>query len=183
VNWHWATCTLLRLLILRIIAFFYCFQKENNRQMFIMARSNFFKNEVSYIGRVRKGRSMNCPFCRHCNSAGFSSHAEDDCESFLDLNELMVKNTEATFFLRMQGYSMENAGIFHGDIVVVDRSVVESGNIVIAVMQGCFTISRLIKKGGRVWLKPENVHYPSIEVKNLEDFEIWGTVVYTIRKL
>lgn len=153
--------------------------KTRYELMFIM----ILKNEVSYIGSSQNNWPIKCPLYLHRVSAGFPSPAEDECESSLNLNSLMVKNAEATFFLRVLGCSMERVGIFEGDIVVVDRSIpVQYGNIVIAFIQNAFTIRRLVKKGEKVLLQAENIHDPIIEIKNPEEFEIWGTVTYVIHK-
>lgn len=140
-----------------------------------------FKNEVSYIGRAQTKRSIKRPLFLHRVSAGFPSPADDECESLLDLNELVIRNTESTYFLRVLGYSMENASIFQGDIVIVDRSIVaQPGNVVIAFIQDAFTIKRFLKKGEKCFLQSENLHYPLIEIE--KDFEIWGVVTYVLHK-
>ena len=116
--------------------------------------------------------------------AGFPSPAEDYIEKGLDFNELLVRRPAATFCLRVSGDSMTGAGIFNGDILVVDRSVrPANGQIVIAVLDGELTVKRLDSSGPRPVLRAENAAYPSIEVKSGSSFEIWGTVLYSIRDL
>ena len=110
--------------------------------------------------------------------AGFPSPADDHIEEVIDLNELLIRNPPATFFVRAMGQSMLKAGILDGDILVVDRS--ESachGDIVVACLEGEFTVKRLrIGPGCRVWLVPESDDFQAIEIENERDFAIWGVV-------
>jgi DNA polymerase V len=116
--------------------------------------------------------------------AGFPSPAEDYVEDYLDLHKLMVKNPTATFFLRVKGSSMVEAGIFDGDLLVVDRSLpAVSGRIVVAALDGELTVKRLKIKGARVYLAPENPSYPVTEITDREDAVIWGVVTYVARKV
>lgn len=116
--------------------------------------------------------------------AGFPSPAEDYVERKLDLHEHLVRNPAATFFLRARGDSMIRAGIHDGDLLIVDRSVTAGqGKIVIAAVEGELTVKRLIRKGGRVLLAPENPDYPAIDITEREYVHIWGVVVYAIHKL
>ncbi len=121
----------------------------------------------------------------HSISAGFPSPADDYLEKRLDLNKHLVKNPAATFFVRVAGDSMIGAGIHDEDLLVVDRSLrATHGKIVIAIINNEFTVKRLIKKSGKVYLVPENSNYKSIELK--EDIEtiIWGvvtTVLHDVR--
>lgn len=115
--------------------------------------------------------------------AGFPSPAEDYAERSLDLNELMVKHPAATFFVRVEGDSMRDANIFSGDILVVDRSLEPtSGHIVVAVLNGDFTVKRMRKNQEGIWLVPENPAYPAIKVHPEADFQVWGVVTYVIHK-
>ncbi len=116
-------------------------------------------------------------------SAGFPSPAEDFLDKKLDLNEYLIKNPSATFLVRVNGNSMIDAGIFNGDILIVDRSVeATNGRIVIGVINGEFTVKRIIKSGKKVFLKPENEKFKPIELTEDMDFKIWGVVIYTIHK-
>lgn len=117
-------------------------------------------------------------------SAGFPSPAEDFLDSKLDLNEYLIRNPSATFFVRVNGNSMVNAGIYDGDILIVDRSVeAADGKVVIGVINGEFTVKRIIKKGKKFFLKPENEKFTPIEITEDMDFKTWGVVVYTIHKI
>ncbi|MBW7866596.1 MAG: translesion error-prone DNA polymerase V autoproteolytic subunit [Candidatus Hydrogenedentes bacterium] len=113
--------------------------------------------------------------------AGFPSPADDYMERSLDLNELMVKRPEATFFVRVKGDSMTGADIRSGDILVVDRSLdARDGHVVVAVLDGEFTVKRLRRRGGRVLLEPENRAFRPIIVGPEQDFQVWGVVTYAI---
>ena len=115
--------------------------------------------------------------------AGFPSPAEGYLDKTLDLNELLITHPAATFFVRVAGDSMQNAGIYSGDVLIVDRSLqpLES-TIVIAIINGEFTVKRLLKKEGRVFLAPENPSYPILEITPESDFQVWGVVTYVIHK-
>ncbi len=116
-------------------------------------------------------------------SAGFPSPAEDYIEQRLDLNELLVQNPAATFFVRVNGDSMTGAGINHNDILVVDRSLEPAnGRIVIAVIDGEFTVKRLVKHGDTCRLVAENPDYPPIEITEDSSCEIWGVVTSSINQ-
>ncbi len=128
---------------------------------------------------------QSCPIPFFLNSipAGFPSPADDYIESQLDLNELIIKHPTATFFVRVEGESMSGASIASGDILVVDRSLeAKSKCIVIAKVDGEFTVKRLIVREKGILLQSENDRYPSIEINHESDFQIWGVVTYVIHK-
>ena len=116
--------------------------------------------------------------------AGFPSPAEDYLDRKLDLHEHLVRNEAATFFLRAHGQSMLGAGIHDGDLLVVDRSV-DAGHrkVVIAALDGELTVKRLLRRGGRVLLAPENPQFEPIDITEREYVHIWGVVTYVIHKL
>lgn len=117
-------------------------------------------------------------------SAGFPSPADDYLDRKLDLNEHLVKNPAATFFVRVAGDSMLGAGINDNDILVVDRSLEPcSGNIVIAVINGELTVKRLIKTKNSCRLAAENPAYPDLEIDEDTPLEIWGVATYAIHSL
>lgn len=108
-------------------------------------------------------------------SAGFPSPAGDFLEGKLDLNEHLIKNPPATFFVRVSGDSMIGAGIYPDDILVVDRSEEpKSGKIVIAVIDGELTVKRLKQGRDGVWLLPENPSYAPIAITAEMAFQVWG---------
>ena len=117
-------------------------------------------------------------------SAGFPSPADDYLDRRLDLNEHLIKNPAATFFVRVAGDSMTGAGINDDDMLIVDRSLEPaSGNIVIAVINGELAVKRLLKKNGNCQLVAENQHYPPLEINEDTPLEIWGVVTYAIHSL
>jgi DNA polymerase V len=114
-------------------------------------------------------------------AAGFPSPAEEYLEKTLDLNEYLVPRPEATFFVRVSGDSMIGASIHHGDILVVDRSQTpRPGNIVIALVDGEFTVKRLKKTPQGLELAPENPEYVSIQLTDETDFQVWGVVLHVV---
>ena len=116
-------------------------------------------------------------------SAGFPSPAQDYIEQTLDLNELCIKHPAATFFVRVEGDSMINAGIFPNDILVVDRSIqAVQGDIVVASLYGEFTVKELVL-GAKPYLLPHNPAYPPIDIPKGGDLEIFGVVTNVVRNL
>lgn len=116
------------------------------------------------------------------NATGFGAAADDYMERGVDLNEQLIRNKPATYFMRVSGNSMINASIHDGDIVIVDRSIKPvSGKIVIAVVDGEMLIRRLEKTMNRVRLIPETPKLSPIEVNEFSDLVIWGVVTYTIK--
>lgn len=117
------------------------------------------------------------PLYSHKVVAGFPSPADDYIETYLDLNEKLVSNKEATFLLRVQGDSMQDVGIYEGDILIVDRSENPTpGKIVIAALDGELTVKRLVVNNKGTFLAPENPNYPLIPVTEESDMVIWGVV-------
>lgn len=116
--------------------------------------------------------------------AGFPSPADDYIEGRLDLNEYFITHPAATFYVRVTGESMTQAGIFPGDILIVDRALEPvHGAIVIAVVNNELTVKRLYCKDGRVELHPENPDYPVITFTQETELVIWGVVSGVTRKL
>ena len=116
-------------------------------------------------------------------SAGFPSPAQDYIEQSLDLNDLCIKHPAATFFVRVEGDSMINAGIFPNDILVVDRSIqAVQGDIVVASLYGEFTVKELVL-GAKPYLLPHNPAYPPIDIPEGGDLEIFGVVTNVVRNL
>ena len=115
--------------------------------------------------------------------AGFPSPAEDHVEGKLDLNQHLIQRPASTFFVRASGESMRDAGIFDGDLLVIDRSIAPLvGDVVIAVLHGELTVKRLAKSDNQSWkLKAENPSFPDLPVDEF-GCEIWGVVTSSIRK-
>ncbi len=115
------------------------------------------------------------------NATGFGAAADDYMERGIDLNEQLIRNKPATYFMRVTGNSMINAGIHDGDVVIVDRSLKPvSGKIVIAILDGDMLIRRLEKTMNRLRLIPETPKLAPIEIAEYSDMTIWGVVTYVI---
>ena len=124
---------------------------------------------------------LKIPLLSDSISAGFPSPADDYTEENIDLNEHLISNPFSTFFLRVKGHSMVNAGIKDNDLIIVDKSLrAKTGNIIIAMVDGEFTIKRLSIKNNELYLKAENPNYPDFRFKNHIDIQIWGVVIYSI---
>ena len=105
------------------------------------------------------------PLAEERVTAGFPSPAEDFTDIGIDLNEQLIQHPASTFFLRVSGYSMTGAGIHDGDLLIVDRSLDPiPGRIVIAAMDGAFTVKRLTHHRGKPRLEADNPDYPPIEL-------------------
>lgn len=116
--------------------------------------------------------------------AGFPSPAEDFLEKRLDLNDYLIKNQSATFLVKVEGTSMIGAGIHHGDVLVVDRSIEpENNKIVLGVLNGEFTVKRLVKRGKEVILMPENESFQPIKLSPEMNFQVWGVVTFVLHKV
>ena len=140
------------------------------------------KKRTKIINYLFNGRQIKVPLFSSLVEAGFASPADDFVEEYLDLNELLVKREEATFFVRVAGYSMIDAGIQPDDILIVDRSVdAKHGKIVIAVIDGEVTVKRLSTFGGKVILKAENSEYKDIPIFGA--LHIWGVVTSVIHRV
>ncbi len=123
------------------------------------------------------------PMFGHTVQAGFPSPADDYVADTLDLNEHLIHHKEATFFVEASGASMIGAGIHDGDILVVDKSLTAShGDIIIATVDGEFTVKRLEKSGGKVRLMPENADFKPIEFKNEQELLVFGVVTSVIHQ-
>ena len=102
----------------------------------------------------------------------------------LDLNEHLIRQPAATFFVRAKGDSMIGAGIHDGDLLVVDRSAdAKNGNVVIAVVNGELSVKRYLRSGQNFSLVPENPDYPPITINEGDDIRLWGVVTNVIHQL
>ncbi|MFT4578626.1 MAG: DNA polymerase V [Nitrospinales bacterium] len=116
--------------------------------------------------------------------AGFPSPADDYMEGALDLNEHIIKHPSATYFVKASGDSMIGAGIFNGDLLIVDRSLeASSGKVVIAEVDGQLTVKRLLKLNDGFSLQSENSSYPPIELHEGNEVVVWGVVTHVIHDL
>ena len=115
--------------------------------------------------------------------AGFPSPAEDLGAKRIDLTQVLITHPQATYFLRASGHSMVEAGIFDNDILVVDRAIKPRNNhIVVAVVDGDFTVKQLFQRLGRIKLKAANPTFPDIVPKDGQTIEIWGVVTSSIKQ-
>lgn len=115
-------------------------------------------------------------------SAGFPSPADDFIELTIDLNRELIKHKDSTFFAKVKGDSMKNAGIFDGDLLIIDRSLEpQDGKIAICQIDGDFTVKRIKKENGVVWLIAENEDYKPIKVTEENELMIWGIVIHSIK--
>jgi DNA polymerase V len=104
-------------------------------------------------------------------------------ERGIDLNEELIRNPAATFLIRVQGESMRDAGIHSGDTLIVDKSVTPyDRQIVVAMIDGEFTVKRFRKRGGKIFLEAENPAFDPIEVGENQELTIWGSVTYIIHQ-
>ena len=138
----------------------------------------FFGAEGSYRG----SKQFTQQDIKTADATGFGAAADDYMERGIDLNEELIGNKPATFFMRMQGDAMTGAGIYSGDLLIVDRSLkVASGKIVVVTLNGEMMVRRLEKTFNKLRLMPESPRLTTIEVDpSGNDFSIWGVVTYTI---
>lgn len=117
-------------------------------------------------------------------SAGFPSPANDFSETRISLDDELIQNKDATFFAKVKGQSMIDAGLDDNDLLVIDRSLEPANNkIAVCFLDGEFTVKRLRVEKNEVWLQPENPNYPIINITEDNDFMIWGIVTSVIKKV
>ena len=127
---------------------------------------------------------LDIPFYQSNVPAGFPSPAEDFMDLDLNLQEYLVQHPSPTFCGRVTGDSMQNAGICSGDVMVVDRALEPQNNtIVLAILDGEFTVKRIQKKGQELYLKPENSKFKPIQITEEMNFQVWGVVTHIIHKI
>jgi len=115
---------------------------------------------------------------------GFPSPAEDHAMERVDLNKVLIKHPQATFLMRVRGDSMREAGIDDGDVVLVDRAIKAAhGHVVVAVVDGEFTVKRLWQRGSNVKLQPANPTYSDILPRDGQTLEVWGVVTTAIKAM
>lgn len=147
-----------------------------------LAERGIRAGDVNAFLDVEAVSRQNVPLVGANAACGFPSPADDYLDRPLDFNELLIRNPAATFAVRVAGESMIRVGIFPGDIAVVDRARGPvSGDIVLALLDGEFTIKRFQLKGKAVTLHPENPIFQDIVIQDGQDFEIWGVISNVIR--
>ncbi len=130
--------------------------------------------------------SLSIPFADAGIRAGFPSPAQDYLEESIDLNKELIEHPAATFYGRVIGNSMIDAGVEEGDILVIDKSIeAQDGDMVVGYLDGEFTLKYLdlsMKEAGVVWLVPANKEFDRIKITKDNNFIVWGVVIYTIKK-
>lgn len=122
------------------------------------------------------------PLLNNGISAGFPSPALDFIDERIDINKLLLKRPSATFMGRVSGDSMKNAGIFDGDLIIIDKSIKPEHNMIaVCVINAELTLKRICIKDKRCYLMPENENYPVIEITEDTTLMVWGIVVHSIR--
>jgi DNA polymerase V len=145
--------------------------------------NKIFHTNISSISPVSiDSKDVLYPLYSSQPSAGFPAPGDDLVEQPLNLNDLLVENETATFFVKVSGDSMEGARIFDGDILVVDRSIeAVSGRIVVAAVYGELVVKRLKVKNSQLLLLSENDDYNPIEISDVEGCFVWGVVTGSVR--
>ncbi len=139
------------------------------------------KEMAKMSGRGKSGRKK-APLFSSQPAAGFPAPGDDQIEKMLDINDLVVENPASTFYVRVQGDSMEGAGIFDNDVLVVDRSLEpKNGSIVVAAVFGEMVVKFLEKIGSHTRLISANEDYEPIHIADHDDCWVWGQVVGSVR--
>ena len=147
----------------------------------------FCELEAALVGQADPLRPPRCqplPLAGSAVAAGFPSPADDYIESRIDLNDVLIRHPSSTFFLRVSGDSMRDAGILDGDLLVVDRAIEpRAGRVVVAVLDGAFTLKYLNRHRGRWRLETAHPDYPPLELADCDDARIWGVAIHAIHSL
>ncbi len=127
---------------------------------------------------------LSLPYVNEGIAAGFPSPAQDYMDLTLDLNKELIKHPAATFYGRVKGLSMKDAGIDDGDILVIDRSLEYRNNMTaVCFIDGEFTVKKLKLENGQVFLMPANDAFKPIGITEANEFIVWGIVTYVIKKV
>tara|TARA_A100001011_G_C14130289_1_gene765123 strand:- start:483 stop:935 length:453 start_codon:yes stop_codon:yes gene_type:complete len=146
-----------------------------------MKLKSLYKTKTLELYASDTSTTLNMPYFENGVSAGFPSPAEDHMHSKIDLNNLLIENPSATYYIRVNGDSMLGAGILSGDLLIVDRSIEVTNNcIVVAHLDGEFTVKRIKKIKKKIFLQAENNNYKPIEITKEMDFELFGVVAHAI---
>lgn len=138
-----------------------------------------------FYGAAYKGsKQFNQQQVKTANATGFGAAADDYMERGIDLNEELIRNKPATYFFRMKGDAMRDAGIYDNDVLIVDRSVrLSNGQVIVAILNGELLVRRFHKNFSSAFLIPENNRYKPINLAEFTDFTVWGVVTYTIHPM
>tara|TARA_B100000989_G_C19530392_1_gene469362 strand:- start:5233 stop:5667 length:435 start_codon:yes stop_codon:yes gene_type:complete len=139
------------------------------------------KAKLTFL-KPKKGDSLGQWLIEQGISAGFPSPADDFKEIRISLDKELVKNKESTFYARVSGNSMEDAGLSDGDMIIIDKSLIPQNNkIAVCFLDGEFTIKRVVKRNNNLYLKPENKNYEEILISEDNELMIWGIVTYVVK--
>ena len=134
------------------------------------------KEKLTFL-KPKKGDSLGQWLIEQGISAGFPSPADDFKEIRISLDKELVKNKESTFYARVSGNSMEDAGLSDGDMIIIDKSLIPQNNkIAVCFLDGEFTIKRVVKRNNNLYLKPENKNYEEILISEDNELMIWVIV-------
>jgi DNA polymerase V len=149
-----------------------------------MRNYSVHKHKELLFYSVKDSNWNSVPFYEASVSAGFPSPAEDFMDLELNLQDYLIQHPSATFCVRVTGDSMIKAGISSGDVMIVDRSLEpKDGSIVLAVLNGEFTVKRIKKNKDQLLLIPENTKFDPIIVNEEMDFKVWGVVTHVVHQL
>jgi len=152
---------------------------------YLVLQKSFFMDGEEFFGAAYKGsKQFSQQEVKTANATGFGAAADDYMERGIDLNEQLIKNKPATYFFRMKGDAMKDAGIFDNDVLIVDRSLkLANGKIIVAVLNGELLVRRFHKNFSSAFLVPENTRYKNINLAEFSDFSLWGVVTYVIHQV
>jgi DNA polymerase V len=141
-------------------------------------------NDIFYSAGYRGSKQYSQWEVPTANATGFGAAADDYAERGIDLNEQLIRNKPSTFFMRVNSDAMIGAGIHHGDVVIVDRSLeARNGKVVIAVLEGEMLIRRMEVNGNKKRLLPATKKLAAIDITDASTFSVWGVVTYVIHSL
>lgn len=150
-----------------------------------MSENNDKISKIGEIYPVSKLKDLCLPFFDIGIVAGFPIPLDNDERSQdIELLRMLCPNPEASYLIRVEGNSMVDAGIYSGDIIIVDKSnrSPSPSEVAVCELNGDYTLKRFERRGKQGWLVPANPAYPEIEVKPEDSFCIWGTVTYIIHR-
>ncbi|HET9745837.1 MAG TPA: translesion error-prone DNA polymerase V autoproteolytic subunit [Chitinophagaceae bacterium] len=138
--------------------------------------------EEEFYGAAYKGsKQFKQQDVKTANATGFGAVADNYMDRGLDLNEHLIRNKPATYFFKMKGDAMQQAGIFDGDILIVDRSLkLANGKIIVAILNGELLVRRYHQNFSSAFLIPDNERYKPVNLAEFSDFKMWGVVVHSI---
>jgi len=149
-----------------------------------MALLQFQPNKKIHLYSASFESYIPLPIVEKGISAGFPSPADDFLDLSIDLNKELIKHPSTTFYGRVKGDSMIDAGLNDGDLLIIDKSLAPTNNkIAVCFLDGEFTVKRISIEKNRIWLLAENKNYKPIEVTKDNDFIVWGIVTNVIKTL